>query len=52
MRPAAPSADAPAGLQRLFGYAEFRPGQRDAIDAVLARRDVLAVMPTGSGKSL
>jgi RecQ family ATP-dependent DNA helicase len=52
MSPAAPAADASAGLQRLFGYAEFRPGQRDAVDAVLAGRDVLAVMPTGSGKSL
>jgi ATP-dependent DNA helicase RecQ len=52
MSPAAPAADASAGLQRLFGYAEFRPGQREAVDAVLAGRDVLAVMPTGSGKSL
>jgi ATP-dependent DNA helicase RecQ len=48
----ASAADASAGLQRLFGYAEFRPGQREAVDAVLAGRDVLAVMPTGSGKSL
>ncbi len=52
MSPAASAVDAPAGLQRLFGYAEFRPGQREAIDAVLSGRDVLAVMPTGSGKSL
>ncbi len=52
MSPAAPAADASAGLQRLFGYAEFRPGQREAVDAVMAGRDVLAVMPTGSGKSL
>jgi ATP-dependent DNA helicase RecQ len=52
MSPAASAADASAGLQRLFGYAEFRPGQREAVDAVLAGRDVLAVMPTGSGKSL
>ena len=52
MTPAAPAADASAGLQRLFGYADFRPGQREAVDAVMAGRDVLAVMPTGSGKSL
>jgi ATP-dependent DNA helicase RecQ len=52
MSAAASAADASAGLQRLFGYAEFRPGQREAVDAVLAGRDVLAVMPTGSGKSL
>ena len=34
-----------------FGYAELRPGQREAIEAVLAGRDTLAVMSTGSGKS-
>jgi ATP-dependent DNA helicase RecQ len=34
-----------------FGYQNFRPGQREAIEAVLAGRDALAVMPTGSGKS-
>ena len=38
-------------LQR-FGYRDFRPGQAAIIEAVLAGRDVLAVMPTGSGKSL
>jgi ATP-dependent DNA helicase RecQ len=52
MSPAASAADASAGLQQLFGYTEFRPGQREAVDAVLAGRDVLTVMPTGSGKSL
>jgi ATP-dependent DNA helicase RecQ len=35
-----------------FGIRHFRPGQRDAIEAVFGGRDVLAVMPTGSGKSL
>lgn len=35
-----------------FGLTDFRPGQRDVIDAVLAGRDVLCVMPTGGGKSL
>jgi len=39
-------------LQRLFGFSEFRPGQREAIEAVLSGRDCLAVMPTGSGKSI
>jgi len=34
-----------------FGYRNLRHGQREAIDFVLAGRDVLAVMPTGSGKS-
>jgi ATP-dependent DNA helicase RecQ len=35
-----------------FGVAELRPGQREIIDAVLDGDDVLAVMPTGAGKSL
>lgn len=39
-------------LRRQFGLREFRPGQERVIRAVLARRDTLAVMPTGSGKSL
>ena len=39
-------------LQQTFGHGSFRPGQRDLIDSVLAGRDVVAVMPTGSGKSL
>jgi ATP-dependent DNA helicase RecQ len=30
----------------------FRAGQRDVVEAVLEGRDLLAVMPTGSGKSL
>jgi ATP-dependent DNA helicase RecQ len=34
-----------------FGFAELRPGQLEAIEAVLDRRDTLAVMSTGSGKS-
>ena len=34
-----------------FGFAELRPGQAEAIAAVLAGRDTLAVLPTGSGKS-
>ncbi|HTQ13346.1 MAG TPA: DNA helicase RecQ [Rhizomicrobium sp.] len=39
-------------LKDIFGFEEFRPGQEEAIDALLAGRNVLAVMPTGSGKSL
>ncbi|MDX6771165.1 MAG: ATP-dependent DNA helicase RecQ [Elusimicrobiota bacterium] len=41
-----------AALKEVFGYPSFRPGQREAIDAVLAGRDCVAVMPTGAGKSL
>jgi ATP-dependent DNA helicase RecQ len=44
--------DITADLRRLFGHPGFRPGQREAVEAILAGRDVLAVMPTGSGKSL
>ena len=39
-------------LKRVFGYDEFRPLQASIIANILARRDSLAVMPTGSGKSL
>ena len=39
-------------LQESFGYASFRPGQQKLIDAMLAGRDVLGVMPTGAGKSI
>jgi ATP-dependent DNA helicase RecQ len=39
-------------LRTVFGYPEFREGQREIVDAVLAGRDVFAVMPTGSGKSM
>jgi ATP-dependent DNA helicase RecQ len=39
-------------LHAVFGFAAFRPGQADIVSAILDGRDVLAVMPTGSGKSL
>src|SRR5690242_1088544 len=39
-------------LQTQFGYPEFRPGQEKVIWDLLHGRDALAVLPTGSGKSL
>ena len=39
-------------LKNRFGYDSWRPGQEQAIDAILAGRDLLAIMPTGAGKSL
>ena len=39
-------------LRTVFGYHDFRPGQEEVIGAVLGGEDVLAVMPTGSGKSM
>jgi len=39
-------------LKEVFGFDRFRPGQEAVVDSLLAGRDVLAVMPTGSGKSL
>ncbi|MEO0386139.1 MAG: DEAD/DEAH box helicase, partial [Pseudomonadota bacterium] len=46
------TADPAALLSSVFGYDSFRPGQREVVDAVMAGRDVLAIMPTGGGKSL
>jgi ATP-dependent DNA helicase RecQ len=39
-------------LERYWGFREFRPWQREAIDAILDRRDSVLVLPTGGGKSL
>ncbi|MFQ5668439.1 MAG: RecQ family ATP-dependent DNA helicase [Candidatus Binatia bacterium] len=39
-------------LEEQFGHTAFRPGQREVVQAVLAGRDALALMPTGGGKSL
>ena len=39
-------------LRKTFGFEAFRPGQAEIVAAILDGRDVLAVMPTGSGKSL
>jgi ATP-dependent DNA helicase RecQ len=44
--------DVVRALKTHFGHEHFRPGQGPIIEAVLGGRDVLAVMPTGSGKSL
>lgn len=45
-------ADLHQELGRLFGYAAFRPHQRDIVRSVLDGRDSLSIMPTGGGKSL
>ncbi|HUF87942.1 MAG TPA: DNA helicase RecQ [Thermohalobaculum sp.] len=39
-------------LKSVFGFDAFRPGQEEVVAAILAGRDVLAIMPTGGGKSL
>ena len=39
-------------LRDIFGFSEFRPGQSEIIDAVVDKKNVLAIMPTGGGKSL
>jgi ATP-dependent DNA helicase RecQ len=39
-------------LRHVFGFEDLRPGQQAVIDAVLAKRHTLAIMPTGAGKSL
>ncbi len=41
-----------AEARRRFGIEHFRPGQRETLEAIFAGRDVLALMPTGAGKSL
>lgn len=46
------SVDLASALKAHFGFDDFRPGQEAVVRAALARRDVLAIMPTGGGKSL
>src|SRR5579872_6450771 len=45
-------ASARALLHSVFGFSTFRPGQEEIVRAVLDGENVLAIMPTGSGKSL
>jgi len=45
-------SDPITSLREHFGFDNFREGQRDVIESVLAGKDVIVVMPTGSGKSL
>ena len=44
--------DAREVLSSVFGFAVFRPGQAEIVNAVMAGQDTLAIMPTGGGKSL
>ncbi|WP_395145664.1 DEAD/DEAH box helicase, partial [Armatimonas sp.] len=39
-------------LEKYFGFSEFRPGQEQVVETLLAGRSALAVFPTGGGKSL
>ncbi len=45
-------ASAAGALSDTFGYSSFRQGQREIIEAVVAGRDCIGIMPTGAGKSL
>jgi ATP-dependent DNA helicase RecQ len=44
--------DARKALRASFGYGDFRPGQTQAVESVLAGRDTLVILPTGGGKSV
>ena len=39
-------------LKNIFGYPSFRPGQSDIIKSILNKNNILAIMPTGAGKSI
>jgi ATP-dependent DNA helicase RecQ len=45
-------SDLATTLRQLFGFAAFRPGQEEVVRSAVEGRDTLALMPTGSGKSL
>jgi len=47
-----PSLDLPMQLKRYFGFDSFRPGQEAIVRDALDGKDILAIMPTGGGKSL
>jgi ATP-dependent DNA helicase RecQ len=51
-RSTATGSAARRALRDVFGYPDFRPGQEDVVGAVLAGENVMAVMPTGAGKSM
>jgi len=51
-RPVPPGPSAVDVLRDVFGYESFRAGQQEIIQAVLAGRDCVGIMPTGAGKSL
>lgn len=48
----APAPDPAATLHRVFGFRDFRPGQREIVEHVIAGGDGFVLMPTGGGKSL
>ena len=50
--PSPDSLDPQPLLAQVFGFAQFRPGQEEIVRAVINGDDVLAIMPTGGGKSL
>lgn len=39
-------------LQKFYGYEDFRPGQKKVVGSLLNRKDTVAIMPTGAGKSI
>ena len=47
-----PKKDLQRTMRKVFGLETFRPGQEEVVNAILSGRDTLAIMPTGSGKSL
>jgi ATP-dependent DNA helicase RecQ len=47
-----PKKDLERTMRKVFGLEAFRPGQEEVVNAILKGRDTLAIMPTGSGKSL
>lgn len=46
------TADVQQALKTYFGFDELRPGQDEVVQAIMAGRDAMGIMPTGGGKSL